>query len=319
MGTELMDAFDLSYQPSQLLGIPVALVGAVFLSVGAQLQHHGVAKVEANAGHAESGLNVRQLGLLLARPSWVIGTLLLGLAIVFQLVSLKLSPIILVQPLGVVGLVITSILNAKVSGVKLNHQSVIAVTLCVSGVGAFVLLAAVFARDLPVSSRALVVILIILAVVLIAFGLLFAFLRHRFKAIMYIVGAGVLYGFVATLAKVAIDRISNQEWDWLLVACIVALLLAAVLGAYFVQNAYSSGPPDLVIAGLTVIDPLVAVTIGIVVLNEAAGAPGGRWSDSRSPVRSQSSASSSSRSTTRSRRRTRRSRTALRTWRAKPA
>ncbi|MDR6970496.1 multidrug DMT transporter permease [Leifsonia shinshuensis] len=273
MGTELMDAFDLSYQPSQLLGIPVALVGAVFLSVGAQLQHHGVAKVEATAGRAESGLNARQLGLLLARPSWVIGTLLLGLSIVFQLVSLKLSPIILVQPLGVVGLVITSILNARVSGVKLNHQSVIAVTLCVSGVGAFVLLAAVFARDLPVTSRALVVILIILAVVLIAFGVLFAFLRHRFKAIIYIVGAGVLYGFVATLAKVAIDRISNQEWDWLLVACIVALLLAAVLGAYFVQNAYSSGPPDLVIAGLTVIDPMVAVTIGIVVLNEAAGAP----------------------------------------------
>ncbi|MFF9562535.1 multidrug DMT transporter permease [Leifsonia sp. NPDC014704] len=273
MGTELMDAFDLSYQPSQLLGIPVALVGACFLSVGAQLQHHGVAKVEATAGHADGGLSGRQMGRLLARPSWVIGTLLLGLAIVFQLVSLKLSPIILVQPLGVVGLVITSILNARVSGVKLNHQSVIAVTLCVSGVGAFVLLAAVFARDLPVTSRALVVILIILAVVLIAFGTLFWFLRHKFKAIIYIVGAGVLYGFVATLAKVAIDRISNQEWDWLLVACIVALLLAAVLGAYFVQNAYSSGPPDLVIAGLTVIDPLVAVTIGILVLNEAAGAP----------------------------------------------
>ncbi|MDR6613247.1 multidrug DMT transporter permease [Leifsonia sp. 1010] len=273
MGTELMDAFDLSYQPSQLLGIPVALVGACFLSVGAQLQHHGVAKVEATAGHADGGLSGRQMGRLLARPSWVIGTLLLGLAIVFQLVSLKLSPIILVQPLGVVGLVITSILNARVSGVKLNHQSVIAVTLCVSGVGAFVLLAAVFARDLPVTSRALIVILIILAVVLIAFGTLFWFLRHKFKAIIYIVGAGVLYGFVATLAKVAIDRISNQEWDWLLVACIVALLLAAVLGAYFVQNAYSSGPPDLVIAGLTVIDPLVAVTIGILVLNEAAGAP----------------------------------------------
>ena len=268
-----MDAIELAYQPSQLLGIPVALVGACFLSIGAQLQHHGVAKVEAQTQDAASGLNMRQLGLLLARPSWVIGTLLLGLAIVFQLVSLKLSPIILVQPLGVVGLVITSVLNARVSGVKLNHQSVIAVTLCVSGVGAFVLLAAVFARDLPVTRWALIVILIILAVVLIAFGLLFWFLRHRFKAIMYIVGAGVLYGFVATLAKVAIDRISHREWDWLLVLCIIALLAAAVLGAYFVQNAYSSGPPDLVIAGLTVIDPLVAVTIGIVVLDEAAGAP----------------------------------------------
>ena len=268
-----MDAFDLSYQPSQLLGIPVALVGAVFLSVGAQLQHHGVAKVEANAGHAESGLNMRQLGLLLARPSWVIGTLLLGLAIVFQLVSLKLSPIILVQPLGVVGLVITSILNARVSGVKLNHQSVIAVTLCVSGVGAFVLLAAVFARDLPVTSRALVVILIILAVVLIAFGLLFAFLRHRFKAIMYIVGAGVLYGFVATLAKAVIKRIEAGQFEWITAVCVIALIAAAAVGAYFVQTAYSSGPPDLVIAGLTVVDPLIAVLIGMVILGEAAAAP----------------------------------------------
>jgi hypothetical protein len=269
-----MDALDLAYQPSQLLGIPVALVGACFLSVGAQLQHHGVAKVEAMAGgEAPGGLNLRQLGLLLARPSWVIGTLLLGLAIVFQLVSLKLSPLILVQPLGVVGLVITSILNARVSGVKLNHQSVVAIILCVSGVGAFVLLAAVFARDLPVTSRSLIIILIILAVVLIGFGVAFWFFRHKFKAIIYVVGAGVLYGFVATLAKVAIDRISEQEWDWLLVLCIVGLLGAAVLGAYFVQNAYASGPPDLVIAGLTVIDPMVAVTIGIVVLNEAAGAP----------------------------------------------
>ncbi|MGN6426985.1 DMT family transporter [uncultured Leifsonia sp.] len=273
MATELMDAIELAYQPSQLLGIPVALVGACFLSIGAQLQHHGVAKVEAQTQDAASGLNMKQLGLLLARPSWVIGTLLLGLAIVFQLVSLKLSPIILVQPLGVVGLVITSILNARLSGVKLNRQSIIAICLCVGGVGAFVLIAAVFAQDLPVTNRSLIVILIILAVVLILFVLAFLFLRHRFKAIFYIVGAGVLYGFVATLAKVAIDRISHREWDWLLVLCIIALLAAAVLGAYFVQNAYSSGPPDLVIAGLTVIDPLVAVTIGIVVLDEAAGAP----------------------------------------------
>ena len=270
---ELMETIDLAYQPSQLLGIPVALVGACFLSLGAQLQHHGVVKVESQTQNASGGLNVKQLGLLLARPSWVVGTLLLGLAIVFQLVSLKLSPLILVQPLGVVGLVITSILNARVSGVKLNRQSILAVSLCVGGVGVFVLIAAVFARDLPVTSRSLVVILIVLAVVLVLFGATFWFLRHRFKAIIYIVGAGVLYGFVATLAKVAIDRISNQAWDWLLVACIVALLAAAILGAYFVQNAYSSGPPDLVIAGLTVIDPLVAVTIGIVVLDEAAGAP----------------------------------------------
>ncbi|MFF1878993.1 DMT family transporter [Leifsonia sp. NPDC058230] len=274
MGTALMDLTqEIALEPSAFIGIPIALVGACFLSIGAQLQHHGVAKVEANTQQADSGLSLNQLRLLLARPSWVIGTVMLGLAIIFQLVSLSLAPIIVVQPLGAIALVVTAILNARVSHVKLNRTSIIAICLCVGGVGAFAILAAFTARDVPVSSQALVQILVILAIVLVAFGVAFYFLRSRFKAVIYVVGAGVLYGFVATLAKVVIDRISNAEWDWLLVLCIIALLAAAGLGAYFVQNAYSSGPPDLVIAGLTVIDPLVAVTIGIVILDEAAQAP----------------------------------------------
>src|SRR5690606_25687913 len=89
-----------------------------------------------------------------------------------------------------------------------------------------------------------------------------------------IVGAGVLYGFVATFAKSVIGRLQQGEFEWLTWACVAALLAGALLGLVFVQNAYSSGPPDLVVAGLTVIDPIVAVLIGIVVLDEAAGAPG---------------------------------------------
>ena len=275
MSVDLADAIgQLALEPKQFLGIPIALIGACFLSVGAQLQHHGVAKVEATTPDmAGGGLSGRQLLLLLQRPSWVIGTLMLGLAIVFQLVSLFLSPLIVVQPLGAVALVITAILNARVSHVRLNRSSIIAICLCVGGVGAFVLIAAFFARELPVTDRDLILILIILAVVLILFGGLFFFLRSRFKALMYIVGAGVLYGFVATLAKVTIARLVQREVDWLLVLCILSLLAAAALGAYFVQNAYSAGPPDLVIAGLTVIDPVVAVTIGIVILGEASQAP----------------------------------------------
>ena len=44
---------------------------------------------------------------------WVIGTALLGLAILFQLTSLSLSPLIVVQPLGALALVITAIVNAR--------------------------------------------------------------------------------------------------------------------------------------------------------------------------------------------------------------
>ena len=260
-------------QPRQFIGIPIALIGAVFLSLGAQFQHRGVTKVERHTDHnGQGGLQFAQLKLLLARPSWVIGTVLLGLAIVLQLTSLAFSPLIVVQPLGAVSLVITAIINARVSGTHLNKRSILAIVLCVGGVGAFVLIAAFAAREVPVTERDLVEILIVLGVVLVLLGAAFVLFRKRFHAIGYVLGAGILYGFVATLAKSVISRVEQREFDILTICCVVALLAAVGLGAYFVQNAYASGPPDLVIAGLTVIDPLVAVTIGIVILNEAAGA-----------------------------------------------
>ena len=266
-------AVEIPIDPRQSIGIPVALVGAVFLSLGAQFQHRGVAKVEANTVEVTGGLNPRQLMLLLARPSWVLGTLMLGLAIVFQLTSLYFAPIIVVQPLGAVALVITSILNARITNVRINRASVIAICMCVGGVGLFVTVALFTAVDKPVTTDNLVTILIVLAVVLLAFAVTFTFLRTRFKAVFYIIGAGVLYGFVATLAKVIINRAQHGNFEWLTLTCVLGLLLAGALGAYFVQNAYASGPPDLVIAGLTVIDPMIAVGIGIVVLGEASEAP----------------------------------------------
>jgi len=264
----------IALDPSQFIGIPLALIGAVFLSLGAQFQHRGVVKVESHTVDSlGKGLNPKQLMLLLARPSWVLGTLMLGLAIAFQLGSLYFSPLIVVQPLGAIALVITSIVNSRVSHVRLSRKSITAIVMCVGGVFLFVGVAAFTAVDTRVTNRQLITILIILAVVLAAAGVAFGMLRHRIRAIFYVIMAGVLYGFVATLAKVVIGRVQQEEFDWLTGMCVVALLAATALGAYFVQNAYATGPPDLVIAGLTVIDPMVAVAIGILVLGEASQAP----------------------------------------------
>jgi drug/metabolite transporter (DMT)-like permease len=270
--TDIQDQFALA--PVQFIGIPIAIVGAVFLSLGAQFQSRGVAKVEANTSSSgSSGLNVRQLLSLVSRPSWVFGTVMLGLAVVFQLTSLGFSPIIVVQPLGVVALVMTAFLNARLSKVSLDRKSILSIVLCVGGVFLFVVLAAFTARDRPIDELQLMVILIILGVVLLVFAAAFVIFRTRVRAIGYIIGAGVLYGFVATLAKVVIKRFQQGDFEWLTLVCVAGLVAAFVLGGYFVQTAYSSGPPDLVVAGLTVVDPLVAVFIGILVLGEAAQAP----------------------------------------------
>jgi hypothetical protein len=271
-----------SLTPEQALGIPVALIGSVFLALGAQFQHRGVSKVDAaTAPEDKAGLNIGQLLSLARRPSWLIGTLMLGLAMVLQLISLVLAPLTVVQPLGIVALVITSIVNARVSKTPLDRASIRSIAICVIGVGIFVTIASIYTSSTYPGPRQLKIILIILGIVLVLAVLVFVFFRKRFTAIFYIVGAGILFGFVATLAKTVIDFVASllvahrelEAGDILAVVCVVGLIAAALLGSYFVQTAYSSGPPDLVVAGLTVIDPMVGVTIGIVVLGEAQGAP----------------------------------------------
>lgn len=260
--------------PGLLLGIPLALAGAVFMSFGAQYQHRGVAKVERLSGqNGASGLTGTQLKHLITRPSWVVGTLMLGMAIICQLGALAVAPLIVVQPLGAMALVITTLLNARVSGHTPTRKSLTAIAACVGGIFFFVAVAAFFATENDVTERQLLIILSILAVVMVALALMWFFLRRRMGALFYILGAGIIYGFVATLAKVVIKRVQAGDFEWLTLVCLVALLLGTAAGAYFVQTAYSSGPPDLVIAGLTVVDPMVAVLIGVLVLGEAAAAP----------------------------------------------
>lgn len=260
--------------PVQAIGIPLALLGAVFMSLGALLQHRGVARVEAASGRsAGHGLSLSHLGRLFTRPSWVAGTLLLLAAIGLQLASLAFAPLVIVQPIGVISLVITTIITARLIRTPLSRAKWLAVGMCVVGVAAFVTVAAFFAVEQPIRYWQIIIVLVILGVVVAVYGVLFALFRRRSKALFYIVGAGIIYGFVATLAKIVINRIQHGNVEGLTIVCIVALLIGTAAGAYFVQTAYASGPPDMVVAGLTVIDPIVAVVIGVAVLLEVDGAP----------------------------------------------
>ncbi|MDF1480101.1 DMT family transporter [Leifsonia sp. H3M29-4] len=283
MPPDLQDLADQLTLPSTAaIGIPLALIAAVLLAIGTQFQHRGVTIVEEKHEGSKTGLNFRQLKALLARPSWVIGTVLLGLAIVLQLTSLTLAPITVVQPLGAVALVVTAIVNARVTKTPLDRVSIRSIAICVLGVGVFVTIAAFVTQSHPVTATQLWTVLIVLSVVLAILITLFLVLRGRTpRPIFYVIAAGTLFGFVVTLAKVVIDRVRTiiitdfeiDAADILTLLCIVGLVAASLLGLYFVQTAHSTNPPDLVVAGLTVIDPLVAVAIGIVVLGEAAGAP----------------------------------------------
>lgn len=258
------------FDEARVLAIALAIAGAVLLSLGAQFQNDVVTK-NASSG-SKGSLRISQLLALAKNPKWLLGTSFLGLAILFQLGSLTLAPLIVVQPIGVLALILTSLLNARIYKIRLNASTIFSIVLTMAGVGSFVGFAAGSAVESQMSDAKLLVVVGVLVLMILMFAGLFYFSKGKVGPLNYIFGAGVLYGFVASLAKVVILRIGQGDWDWLTLMAVVALIGATFLGGWFVQNAYASGPPDLVIAGLTVVDPAVAVGIAIVILGEVSEA-----------------------------------------------
>jgi drug/metabolite transporter (DMT)-like permease len=255
------------------IAIVLSLMAAVFLAFGAQFQNDSVTKNATKTSGEKRGVGFKHLLTLVRNPRWLSGMSFLVLGALCQIAALTMAPLIVVQPIGALALVITALLNARSTRVKITKATWVAIALCSGGIATFVTFATQIADDQrELSDSNLIVILTFLVALLIILGLVFLVQRQNMNALTFIIGAGVLYGILATLVKSIIQRIQQSHFEWLTLACLIAAILAMALGGWFVQNAYASGPPDLVIAGLTVIDPLIAVSIGIAVLGEAAKA-----------------------------------------------
>lgn len=249
------------------VAVLLALLGACFLAVGAQRQGSAV---RSNTG----GLSLNSTGFmrLLRNPRWILGLILLGAGMVCNVIALSMASLTVVQPIGAIALVITTIVNSRDQGVRINRPTVVAISACVAGSALFVLLAVnVTRKDHVVLPDQELTAVLLLCIAVALFGTLAAVFRRRLSAFAYILGAGVLFGFVAVLTKIIATHLLDPNGRFLLnvpLYSVIAIVAAAGLGSWFVQSAYASGPPDLVIAGLTVVDPIVGIAVGIVVLGE---------------------------------------------------
>lgn len=288
-----------------VLGIALAVLSAALLTVGNHLQARGVEKHTA----AGSGrIAATQAWALLREPVWLAGGLLFGLAILVQLGALAFAPLIVVQPVGVVALVFASLLTAAVTKTRPRPREVAAIAVCVLSLGAFVAVAAAVSQQTTIADHQLIAVLILLLSVLaLTFAMLIVLRRRRIPPFLYVALGGLYAGFVATLGKTVILRIQTaiigkdfrvDDANLLTVACVLGIAAAGALSIYFVQTAHTVASPQVVVAGLTVIDPFIAVVLGITVLQEAASAPwwafvafavfgavavGGVWSLARGP------------------------------------
>ncbi|AHH94674.1 hypothetical protein GCM10010174_37730 [Kutzneria viridogrisea] len=245
------------------LAILLAAVGACCNAVSARLQHGGL-QLETGGG----GLKLRALVGLARRPIWITGVLVAAAGAALHATALGLAPISVVQPIGVLAFALSTMISVRVDRITLGRAAILAVLASMAGTIAFVLLAATSAKATQVTPAAAwhaTELVLVVSAVLCAVGY---FTGRDVRCLAFAAASGVLFGYVSLLMRAAIQQYTDGLGvPWLSAAGIVAGIL---IGGWLVQHAYASGPPEVVIGCLTVVDPLVAVGLGIALLGEGA-------------------------------------------------
>jgi drug/metabolite transporter (DMT)-like permease len=262
-----------------IVGIALAVLSALFLTLGNHLQSVGVERAFVHA----SRTGFARILALVRNPLWLLGSALFGVAILVQLGALVFAPLMVVQPVGVTALVFASLLTAAVTKRAPRWNEIVSIAVCVVSLGIFVTVAASVSAQRPITDAQLIAVLIVLMLVLAAtFAWLAARRRRGIPPFTFVLLGGLFSGFVATLGKTVILRIQTalhdhdfriDDTNLLTIACVAGIAVSGALSIWFVQTAHTVATPQVVVAGLTVVDPFVAVVLGITVLNEAVGAP----------------------------------------------
>ncbi|TCK25014.1 hypothetical protein [Pseudonocardia endophytica] len=211
---------------------------------------------------------------------WWTGGIAAGAGATGHATALALAPLAVVQPLGVLAVPLGVLFERRVGGRSGNVTAIAcAVAGVVGGVGLFTL-ATTAAAGLPRPpadpSRVLTVVLLV-ALPALALAALSVLPDHVVPARLRTSGtarclaravpAAIAFGLVSAVLRAGVEIVARGA-DASLVWLVLVGLLALAAGGVGVQAAFRSGPPSLVVACLTVVDPIAAVGVGALALDE---------------------------------------------------
>jgi hypothetical protein len=251
------------------LAIAFAVLGALCSAVGAQLQHQGV-----RSETKDSQLGLRTIGRLVHNRRWLLGVAVLTACAMLQILALALAPVTIVAPIVVLALPAVAVLNARSSGERLDAAATIAVVSSTLGVAVFVALASGRATPVEFPPSSVLLACQIIAGVVVLFGVVGALREGIVRCVVLATGAGAAYGLVSVLVRDVTYTFQTEGFGGVTPLSATALVVSFAIGSWFIQLAYASGPPDIVVGCQTVLSPLVATAIAIGMLNETANAGG---------------------------------------------
>lgn len=257
-----------------VVAVVLAVAAAGCFAVAAALQNGAVVAVSATAGSDRLGRG--ELGLLVRRPRWLVGTGLAALGSAVHAFALVLAPLSLVQPLGVLAVPVAVLLAAGAARRRPRRAAIVGVALSTAGVAAFVALASVSVVSGPATGQALAwagSAVAVLVVVLVGAALAGT---GRWRCLAFASAGAAAFGLVSVLVRAVGQAVvsGTSPLDPMVLLGVAGIGGALVAGGWAIQHAHAAGPAELVVACMTVVDPFVAVLVGATLLGEATQVSG---------------------------------------------
>lgn len=254
-----------------LLAVGIAVCDAACFAVGAILQHDAVRRTISDPNGRSRRLDLGGMFNLVRRPRWLAGLGLIALGTSLHVVALFLAPVSVVQPIGVLGVPLAVIIAARRGHEHATPGVVIGIAIAVVGTAAFVWLAAGKATGVPLAGEKLYIAAILVSVLVAVFAIIAKLNSGWVRALGCAFGGAAAFGLVAAGMRALSQLIEGDPSRLLQPAIIGAMAIitaAAAIGGTLIQQAYTVGSPEVVLACVTVTDPFVAVLLGLMLLGE---------------------------------------------------
>lgn len=242
----------------------LATISALMFALASALQH----KSAQNADQSKA-MRPSLLFHLALEPIWLLGIAADVIALFFQFAALISGSVLVVQPILAIGLVFSLLFSAGLQHKWLSPSELWLSLL--TGIALFGFLkVGVPSRLFDRSSLTSWLLVVCATAIMIAIlGVAGMRVTERRRTIILAVAAGILHGVAVSLSKVVSQDFASKGLLHLVVDPYVLLLV--IVGAadlLVIQSAFQAGPLRVSLPIISVVEPVVALGISVIVLHE---------------------------------------------------
>ncbi len=243
----------------------LALAAAVTSALGIVIRQRATLEIPQ-----DEGVSTTMFKKLLRNRLWWAGTAVAASGYGFQALALTWGSLILVAPLLVSALLFALPMSARMAHRRVTTHDWVWALVLTLGLAIFLTIARVQPGDYRPPPAVWVLATGLCIGVVLACVIGGARTEGRNRALLIATAVGVLFGVVSVLTKVTVQRLNEEgPLGTLLIPAPYLVVILGVAATLLQQSAFHAGALQASVPTMLVLEPLVAVSLGVIVLGEA--------------------------------------------------